>query len=63
MKKKDHKALLNQFAYAEHMVACGCPRKDFLDDWEISYLLGEYLTHLINTGQVEEYQSPEEAQC
>lgn len=55
MNKKQRTKLLNQFAYAEYMVEAGCPRKDFLDHSEIDILLGEYLTHLISTGQVQAY--------
>lgn len=59
MNKKQRKQLLEQFAYAQYMVADGCPRKDFQDHWEIEHLLEEYYQHLLSTNQIKPYE-PEE---
>lgn len=60
MKPKQLKQLYERFAYAEYMVADGCPRKDFLEKEEIDFLLAQFLQYLITSGQITAYIPEEE---
>jgi hypothetical protein len=54
--KARQQEIYERFAYAEYMVANGCPRKDFLEHEEIDFLLDKFLHYLIASKKVKAYQ-------